>query len=44
MVLATFDEDEYIFQSLQNGALDYILKDTSSKQIATAIRRLDGRL
>jgi DNA-binding NarL/FixJ family response regulator len=44
IVLATFDEDEYIFQSLQNGALDYILKGTPSEQITTGIRSLDRRL
>jgi DNA-binding NarL/FixJ family response regulator len=41
MVLAIFDEDEYIFQSFQNGALKYVLKGTPSKQIAAAIRSLD---
>jgi DNA-binding NarL/FixJ family response regulator len=41
MVLATFDEDERIFQSFQNGALAYVLKGTPSKQIAAAIRSLD---
>jgi DNA-binding NarL/FixJ family response regulator len=43
IVLATFNEDEYIYKSLQNGALNYILKGTPSKQIAAAIRSLDGR-
>lgn len=43
IVLATFDEDEYIFQSLQNGALNYILKGTPSEQIATAIHSLHRR-
>jgi DNA-binding NarL/FixJ family response regulator len=41
MVLTTFDEDEYICQSLQNGALGYILKSTPSQQLATTIRSLD---
>lgn len=40
MVLTTFDEDEYIWQSLQAGALGYILKSTPSSQVATAIRSL----
>ena len=40
LVLTTFDEDEYIWQSLQAGALGYILKSTPSNQIATAIRSL----
>jgi DNA-binding NarL/FixJ family response regulator len=40
MVLTTFDEDEYICQSLQNGALGYVLKSTPSKQLAATIRSL----
>jgi DNA-binding NarL/FixJ family response regulator len=40
MVLTTFDDDEYIWQSLQAGALGYILKSTASAQVATAIRSL----
>ncbi len=41
MVLTTFNEDEYICQSLQNGALGYILKSTPAQQLATTIRSLD---
>jgi DNA-binding NarL/FixJ family response regulator len=41
LVLTTFDEDEYIWQSLQAGALGYILKSATSKQIAAAIRTLN---
>jgi DNA-binding NarL/FixJ family response regulator len=41
MVLTTFDEDEYICQLLQNGALGYILKSTPSQQLAMTIRSLD---
>jgi DNA-binding NarL/FixJ family response regulator len=40
MVLTTFDEDEYIWRSLQAGALGYILKSTPSPQVANAIRTL----
>lgn len=40
LILTTFDEDEYIWQSLQAGALGYILKSATSKQVATAIRTL----
>jgi DNA-binding NarL/FixJ family response regulator len=40
MVLTTFDEDEYIWRSLQAGALGYILKNTPSPQVANAIRTL----
>jgi len=38
LVLTTFDDDEYIYQSLQVGALGYLLKDTPSEQVAAAIR------
>lgn len=38
LVLTTFDDDEYILQSLQVGALGYLLKRTSPQQIAAAIR------
>lgn len=30
LVLSTFDEDDYIYQSLQFGALGYLLKSTPS--------------
>jgi DNA-binding NarL/FixJ family response regulator len=40
LVLTTFDEDEYIWQSLQAGALGYILKSTPSPQVASAVRTL----
>jgi DNA-binding NarL/FixJ family response regulator len=38
LVLTTFDEDEYICQSLQAGALGYLLKDTPAKELGAAIR------
>lgn len=38
LVLSTFDEDEYIWQSLQDGALGYLLKSTPAHQLADAIR------
>jgi DNA-binding NarL/FixJ family response regulator len=40
MVLTTFNEDQYIWRSLQAGALGYLLKNTPSQQIAAAIRTL----
>ena len=40
LVLSTFDEDEYIWQSLQYGALGYLLKSTPASQLADAIRVL----
>ncbi|BAZ48686.1 LuxR family two component transcriptional regulator [Nostoc sp. NIES-4103] len=38
LVLTTFDDDEYILQSLQAGALGYLLKRTPAPEIAAAIR------
>lgn len=38
LVLTTFDEDEYVTQALQHGAAGYLLKDTPSEELATAIR------
>lgn len=40
LVLSTFDEDDYILQSLQFGALGYLLKSTPADQLADAIRVL----
>ncbi len=40
LVLTTFDEDEYIWQSLQAGALGYLLKSTPAHQLAVAVRML----
>jgi DNA-binding NarL/FixJ family response regulator len=43
LVLTTFDEDEYVWPSLQAGALGYLLKSTSAKQVAAAVRTVaDG--
>lgn len=40
LILTTFDEDEYIWRSLQAGALGYLLKSTPAKAVASAIRTL----
>ena len=40
LILTTFDEDEYVRESLREGALGYILKGTPSTNIAQAIRNL----
>jgi DNA-binding NarL/FixJ family response regulator len=40
LVLTTFDEDEYVWESLKAGAAGYILKNTPSAQVADAIRTL----
>lgn len=38
VVLTMFDDDEYIGQSLQAGAIGYLLKRTPAEQLVTAIR------
>ena len=41
LVLTTFDHDEYVWQSLEAGALSYLLKSTSSVEVITALRALN---
>lgn len=38
LVLTTFDDDEYVAQAMRVGARGYLLKDTHSDDLATAIR------
>ena len=38
IILTTYDTDEDIYRGLQAGAKGYLLKDTSSQELATAIR------
>jgi DNA-binding NarL/FixJ family response regulator len=38
LVLTTFDEDEDVFKALSVGAAGYLLKNTPSAQLASAIR------
>jgi DNA-binding NarL/FixJ family response regulator len=38
IVLTTFNDDEYIYEALKNGASGYLLKDTSPAEIAGAVR------
>lgn len=38
LVLSTFDDDEYIKQSMQAGAKGYLLKDMPSEDLVQAIR------
>jgi len=38
IVLSTFDDDEYVFQALRNGARGYLLKTIPSDELAQAIR------
>ncbi|WP_222708678.1 response regulator transcription factor [Paenibacillus sp. N3.4] len=38
IILTTFNEDEYIFNGLKNGADGYILKDSNSQEIIKSIK------
>lgn len=38
LVLTTFDDDQYVAEAMQMGALGYLLKDTPSEELAAAIR------
>lgn len=38
IVLTTFNDDEYIYDALKNGASGYLLKDTSPVEILNAVR------
>lgn len=40
MMLTTFDEDEYIIESLQYGSRGYLLKNIPPEEVITAIRAL----
>ncbi|MEM8828950.1 MAG: response regulator transcription factor [Cyanobacteria bacterium P01_G01_bin.19] len=40
LVLTTFDRDEYVWQSLEAGALSYLLKSASSSEVISALRSL----
>ncbi|MEM9119960.1 MAG: response regulator transcription factor [Cyanobacteria bacterium P01_F01_bin.56] len=40
LVLTTFDDDDYIWDSLQAGALGYLLKRTPAEQMAISIRSI----
>ncbi len=38
IMLTTFNDDEYIYEALKNGASGYLLKDASPQEIAKAVR------
>jgi DNA-binding NarL/FixJ family response regulator len=38
IILTTFDDDEYVFEGLQAGAVGYLLKDVSSDKLFEAVR------
>jgi len=42
LVLSSFAEDEQIFPAIKSGALGYLLKDSSPRQLIRAIRDVHG--
>lgn len=40
IILTTFNDDEYIFGSLKNGASGYLLKDATPDEIINAIKKV----
>lgn len=40
LVLTTFDNEEDVFRALEAGARGYLLKDTTSEELVTAIRQV----
>lgn len=45
LILTTFDDDEYIFEALKNGANGYLLKNTSPDKIMEDIKIIhDGNM
>lgn len=42
LILTTFNDYEYIFQALKNGANGYLLKDTDSKELISDIKKVQN--
>jgi two-component system NarL family response regulator len=40
LVLTTYDNDESVFRALENGAQGYLLKDCSTAELLSAIRKI----
>lgn len=40
IICSMYDDDEFIFSALKNGALGYLLKDSSGEQIIAALEGL----
>ena len=39
VIMASYDNDEYLFQAVKSGAADYVTKDATADELASAIRR-----
>ncbi len=42
VILTTFDDDNLVFDGLRAGALGYLLKDVSGRELAEAVRKVAG--
>lgn len=42
IILTTFNDEQYIYDGIRNGASGYLLKDTPPKDIANAVRTVYG--
>jgi len=42
LILTTFNDYEYIFKALKNGANGYLLKDTDSKELIADIKKVNN--
>ncbi len=40
LILTTFDDDDYILEALNNGAVGYMLKDLTAEKLTFAIRNV----
>ena len=40
LILTTFDDDDYILDALNNGAVGYMLKDLTAEKLSSAIRNV----
>jgi len=40
IICSMYDDDEFIFSALKNGALGYLLKDSSGNEIVSACEKL----
>jgi two-component system NarL family response regulator len=42
LVLTTYDNEEDVFRALEAGARGYLLKDTTTEELVTAVRQVHG--
>ncbi len=40
VIMAPYDDDEYLFQAIKSGAADYLTKNATADELASAIRRI----